>query len=170
MRAGVEAHAERGRMRAELGDRLHELVAGAAPAHLAIGEVALVAIREAEMLAGLGDAVELVLRQVLRQPVAAVVGEVEMLGHRMPVEADRVAHADRKGLGAGAVEIEPADLRGAGHRLADVAGRADVYVELAVGPDAHIAPAVRLRCWAGRCRPRPAAAACRDCPRCSRAW
>ena len=79
MRAGVEAHAERGRMRAQQRDRLLELVARAPPAHLAIGEVALVAIREAEMLADLGDAVELVFGQVFRQPVAAVLGEIEFL-------------------------------------------------------------------------------------------
>ena len=67
-------------MRAEQRDRLLVIVARAPPAHLAIREIALVAIREAEMLADRGDAIELVFGQVFRQPVAAVLGEVELLG------------------------------------------------------------------------------------------
>src|SRR5438128_2128485 len=59
--AGVEAHAERRAVRAEQGDRLDELVTRPAPAELAVREIALVTVREAEMLADLGDAIELVL-------------------------------------------------------------------------------------------------------------
>ena len=81
-----------------------------APAEFGIGNIALVAIRRAEILADLGDAVELVLGNVLRHPVAAVVGEVELLVLRIPVEADGVADAEGDHFGAGAVEIDAADL------------------------------------------------------------
>ena len=100
--------------------------------------------RRAEMLAGLGDAVEFVLRHVFRHPVAAVVGEVELLGDRMPVEADGVAHAARDHFGAAAVEIHAADLavRVGGRHV--VAGLADRNIELVVGADADELPAVGL--------------------------
>jgi hypothetical protein len=78
------------------GDRRGELGAGAAPANLAVREIALVTIGKAKMLANLGDTVELILRQVFRQPVAAIIREIEIFGDRMPVEAHRVAHAARK--------------------------------------------------------------------------
>ena len=48
--AGVEAHAERRRMRPQLRDRLGELVAAVAPAELRVGDVAAVAIGEAEIV------------------------------------------------------------------------------------------------------------------------
>src|ERR1700722_18383139 len=77
--AGVEAHAERSRVRAHQADRRDELAARMAPAEFRIRNIALVAIGRAEALADLGDAVELVVRDVFGQPVAAVVGEVELL-------------------------------------------------------------------------------------------
>src|SRR6266850_306532 len=98
--------------------------------------------REAEVLPDLGDAIELVLGNVLGDPVAAVVGEVQFLRHRMPVEADRVAHAPGDDFHAAAVEIDAADLRMRVRRLTDVAGRADRNVELVVRPDADELPAV----------------------------
>ena len=51
-------------MRAEQSNGLLKFIAGASPAHLAIREVTLVAVRETKMLADLGDAVELVFGQV----------------------------------------------------------------------------------------------------------
>src|SRR5262245_38654179 len=68
----VEPHAQRGGVWTEQGNGLLKLVAGASPAHLAICEVALMTIREAKMLAKLGDPVELVCRQIFRQRVATV--------------------------------------------------------------------------------------------------
>src|SRR5262249_956057 len=142
-RAGIEAHAERSRMRTELGDRRHELAAGVSPPELVVGNVALVAVGVAEVLAHLGDAVELVVGQFFRQPVAAVVGEIELLRYWVEVEADRVTHTERIRLGAGAVGIDAADLGVGRRRLADITGRADIDVELVVGPDRHELPAVR---------------------------
>ena len=63
--ARVEAHAERRTVRAEQGDGLDELIARVAPTDFAVREVPLVTVREAEMLASLGDTVELVLGEVL---------------------------------------------------------------------------------------------------------
>jgi len=40
----------------------------------------LVAVGKAEMLADLGDTIQFIFRQVFRQSVAAVVGEIESLG------------------------------------------------------------------------------------------
>src|SRR5216684_4705630 len=142
--SGIEAHAERGGMRAEQRHRRLELAARAAPAELIVGNIALMAIGVAEMLARLGDPVELVVRQLLRQPVAAVVGEVELLGHRMEIEADRIAHAAHIGFRAAAVEIDAPDLAVGLGRQADVTGRADIDVELVVWPHRDEFPAMRL--------------------------
>src|SRR4029434_7215408 len=131
-------------MRAEKSNGLLELVAGATPAHLAIREVPLVAVREAEMLADLGDPVELIFRQVFRQPVASVVGEIEFLGHRVPVKANRVAHPGGGHFGAAAVEVDAPYLPVGRGWLANIARRADVHVELVVRPQAYEFPAVRL--------------------------
>src|SRR5205085_11545799 len=66
--AGIEPHAERGRVRAGLEDRCGELAARAAPAEFRIWEIALIAERRTGVLAELGDAVELVLGHVLGHP------------------------------------------------------------------------------------------------------
>ena len=144
-RAGVELDAQRCRMRTQQGDRLDELVAGMSPAKLRIREVALVAERITEIiLAGLGDAVELVVRDLLGQPIAGVFGEVKLLQRRMPVHADDLTNSPRHDLHVAAVELDAADLRVGGRRHADVAGRADVEVQPIVGPDRQIFPPVRL--------------------------
>ena len=91
-------------------DRRGVVAAGFAPAEFGIDDIALQAIRRAEMFADLGHAVEFVLGHVFRHPVASVVGEVELLGLGIPVEADRVANALGDHFRAGAVEIDPADL------------------------------------------------------------
>ena len=94
------------------------------------------------MLAHFGHAVEFVLGNVFRHPVAAVIGEVELLGFRMPVEADGLAYAACDHFGAAAVEIHPPDL---GMRVAVqhvIAGLPDRNIELVVGPDADELPAM----------------------------
>ncbi len=62
----------------------------------------------------------------------------------MPVEAEGVAHALRHHLGAGAVEIDPANLAVGIGRDAIVAGQADRHVEPVVGADGDELPAVGL--------------------------
>ena len=61
------------------------------PAEFGVRNIALKAIRRAEMLAHLGDAIEFILGNIFRHPVAAVVGEVHLLVLGIPVEADGVA-------------------------------------------------------------------------------
>src|SRR5439155_540245 len=69
--------------------------------------------------------------------------EVELLRHGVPVEAHAVTHAVRPVLEAGAVGIHPRDVGVRVGRDADVARRADVEIELAVGPERQVLPAVR---------------------------
>ena len=101
------------------------------------------AVGEAEVLPLLRHHVELVARLVVAQPVAGVGGEVELLGHRMPVEAHAVAHAVGHVLEAGAVGIHAGEVGVGVGRHTDIAGRADVEVELAVGAEGEVLPAVR---------------------------
>ena len=141
-RAGVEAHAVRRDVRAELDGRRVELAARAALAVLGVGQVALVAERVAEVHALLRRAVQRVVGQVVADPVAGVVGEPEVLGARVPVEADRVAHAARVDLHHAGLGIDAVDRRLRVGRHDDVARRADVEVELAVGAGREELPEV----------------------------
>ena len=88
------------------------------------------------------DVVELVGRHIVAQVVAAIVGEPELARARLPVEADTVAHASRHHLATAAVDVHPQDEAMHGVGLADIAGRADVGVELAVGAERDVPPAV----------------------------
>src|SRR5262252_2269187 len=85
--AGIEAHAERAGMRADQRDRRLEFAALSSPTELVVWHVALVAKRVAEMLPGLGHPVELVVGDVLGQPITPVVGEIKLLGRGMEIEA-----------------------------------------------------------------------------------
>src|SRR5215813_9076188 len=142
--AGVKAHAERGRVRAEQRNRRLEVAAAAPPAKLVVGHIALVAIGIAEMLPGLGDAVELVVGQILRQPIAAVVGEIKLLRYRVEIKPDRVANSTHVGFRSAAVEIHAPDLSVGLGRKADVTGRSDVDVEPVVGSRRDEFPPMRL--------------------------
>ena len=65
-------------MRSQQRDRLGEFVARASPPEFLVRNVALVTIRKSEIvLTRLGEPIELVLRYFLREPIAAVFGEVE---------------------------------------------------------------------------------------------
>src|SRR4051812_39652708 len=102
-------------------------------------------IRKSEIvLARLREPIELVLRYVLRQPIAAVLGEVELPQHRVPVHSDDLPNPVCHHFRAAAVEIDTTELRMGGRRHADVTGCADVEIELVVGADGEELPAVRL--------------------------
>ncbi len=75
-------------MRTGQGDWRRKLAAATTPTEFRIEHVALVTIGRTEMLADLRHAIELVLRGILRQPVAAVVREIELLADGMPVETN----------------------------------------------------------------------------------
>ena len=87
--AGIETHAERGDVRAQLLRRRAELAARTG-VELRVLDVALVAEREAEVEAGLRRVVQRVGRLCVAEPVAAVVGEPELVRLRVPRKADRV--------------------------------------------------------------------------------
>src|SRR5262249_6284541 len=130
--AGVELHAERRDVRAELDHGRGELGALVAHTELGIGDVALVAVGIAEVLTHARDVVELVGRNVVAQPVAGVFAEPQITGSRVDGAADAIAHAQRHELGAAGLGIDPAPLPGAGRRDADVAGHADGNIEPAL--------------------------------------
>ena len=93
--AGIELHAQRSDMRAELERRRRKLGALVSHGEFRVRNVALVAIRIAEVLADLGDVIELVARHVVAQPIARVLAEPVFPGARIDVAADAVAHAKR---------------------------------------------------------------------------
>jgi hypothetical protein len=64
-------------------------------------------------------------------------------GLGVPVEAHAVAHAVREVLEAAPVRVHPRDIGVGVGRDADVTGRADVEVELAVGSKGQVLPPVR---------------------------
>jgi hypothetical protein len=102
------------------------------------------AIRLAEILAGLGDPVELVIGQIFREPIAAVVGEVEFPGLRIPVEADGVADPERDHFGAAAGEVDAAQLTVILVVQYVVPRLTDLKIELLVRADRQEFPAVRF--------------------------
>src|SRR5262245_41282313 len=141
--AGVEAHPQSPRVWAQQRERLGELIARVPPSELLVRDVALVAVGVAEIvLAGLSHSVEFVLGDVFRQPVATVFGEVELLGGWVPVHPDDLTDAGSDDFQPAAVQIETVDLGMALGRHADVARRADLEIELLVGPDGEIFPTV----------------------------
>src|SRR6202166_2225948 len=140
--AGIELHAERRHMRAEIEYRRGEFRTFVTHRELRIRQVALVAIGIAEMLARLRDHVELVARQVVADPVAGVFSEPVFSGARIDVAADAVAHAERHQFGVAGLGIDAADLRDAGRRDADVEGRSERNVEPAILVGGEVLPAV----------------------------
>src|ERR1700730_15739489 len=93
--AGIELHAERSHMRAEIEHRRGEFRTFVTHREFRIRQVALMAIGIAEVLADLGDHVELVARQIVADPVARVLGEPVFAGARIYVAAAAVANAER---------------------------------------------------------------------------
>ena len=120
-----------------------ELGARAPLAELGIGDIALVAIGKAEVQALLRRVIEPIARHVFAEPVARVGREVQLLRHRMPVEAHAVAHAVGEVLEAAAVGVHARDIGVGVRRDADIARRADIEVELAVRPEGQVLPAMR---------------------------
>src|ERR1700756_3359647 len=122
-------------MRSQLRDRLGEFIAAVAPAVDRVRDVAAVTIGVAEIvLSRIENSVQLVLRLVLRQPVALILGEIEYLRHRVEIQADDLAGTMSDHLRPAAIEIGAAKLSMRRWRHADVAGRADIEIELVVGP------------------------------------
>src|SRR6201996_8437854 len=92
--AGIELHAERSHMGAEIEHRRGELRALVTHREFWIRGVALVAMRIAEILAELADHVELVARQIIAHPVTGVFREPVAAAARIDIAADAVADAE----------------------------------------------------------------------------
>src|SRR3981081_1373927 len=92
--AGVELHAERSHVGAELQHRRGELRTFVTHRELWIRQVALMAVRIAEVLAELRDHVELVARYIVAHPVTGVFGEPVLAAARIDIAADAVANAE----------------------------------------------------------------------------
>ena len=73
-------------MGTELLRRRNEFLAGVLLAELGIRNVATVAVRETEILRHRRDVVELVRGRVVAEHVAAVIGEPQLAGSRIPIE------------------------------------------------------------------------------------
>src|SRR5260370_5114090 len=140
--AGVELHAERSHMRAEIEHRRCEFRTFVTHRELRIRQVALVAIGIAEVLAELRDHVELVARQVVADPVAGVFGEPVFAGARIDIAADAGTDAERDQFVVAGLGIDASGLRHAGLRDPDVEGRPEWYVERAILVGGEVFPAV----------------------------
>src|SRR5262249_61308128 len=92
--AGVDWHAARRRVRPQFLDWQIELRAAVAPPELRVGNVAAAAIRKAEVVfAGMKQPVQLVVRLILGEPVALILGEVQHLLRSLRVHADDMTDA-----------------------------------------------------------------------------
>eukprot|EP01035_Chromulina_nebulosa_P000957 gene958-1300_t len=117
--AGIELHAERGDVGAEIQHRRRELGALVTHGEFRVRHIALVAIGIAEVFAHLRDHVELVARQVVADPVAGVFGEPVFAGAWIDIAANAVAHAERNQFGIAGLRINTTDLRQRGIDIRD---------------------------------------------------
>src|SRR5437867_7233121 len=87
----VEGQAERGDVRSQFLRRRGEFGAFARLAELGIGNVSLMAVWIAEVQPGPGSTIQLVVRLLIAERVAPVVGEPQLVRVRVERETDRVA-------------------------------------------------------------------------------
>src|SRR6185312_16641299 len=106
---GIELHAERSHVGAELEYRRGEFRALVTHREFRIRDVAFVAIRIAEMFAHPRDHVELVARRVVAQPVARILGKPVFPRTWIDIATDAVADAERDQLGIAGLGIDAAD-------------------------------------------------------------
>src|SRR5882672_9054585 len=93
--AGVEAHAERGYVRAQLDRRRYRVGARARIAELRVRDVAFMTERIAEVLSRCRGVVQFVTGDIVAEPVAAVVREPQVVRVRVPVEKPTVLRTPR---------------------------------------------------------------------------
>src|SRR5882672_1011925 len=90
--AGIEAHAERGYVRAQLDRWRYRVGARAQIAELRVREVAFMTERIAEVLSRCRGVVQFVTGDVVAEPGAAAVSKPPMVHAVVPVETDRDAY------------------------------------------------------------------------------
>jgi hypothetical protein len=133
-------------VRPEQHERLSELgFAVMPPTELGIRHIALVAIRKSEIVfARVGHTIELVLRELLGEPVTLIFGEVELPRDRVPVHSNDLPDSTGDDFHVAAIQIDAADLGVGIRRHADVAGSADLEVEPVIRPHGQKFPPMRL--------------------------
>src|SRR5262249_55667504 len=89
------------------------------------------------------DAIELVIRAIVAQPIARVFAEPVLTGARIDVAAHTVTDAERDDFREPVRRVDTPDLRGRGRRQALVAGRSNGHIEPAVLIERQIFPAMR---------------------------
>src|SRR5262249_1307995 len=130
--ASVELHPKRGDMGAEQGYRWRKLGAFVPHGEFRIRNIALMAIWITEVFADARDAIELVIRAFVAQPIARVFAEPVLTGARIDVAAHTVTDAERDDFREPVRRVDTPDLRGRGRRQALVAGRSNGHIEPAV--------------------------------------
>src|SRR6185312_3167712 len=141
---GVEAQAERGDVRPYLEVGWNVIGAVRVLTIDGVPRVALVAERVAEILPSRGRVIELVGGRILPEPVAAVIAEPELPGHRTERHADAVAHALSVDFEQMLLMLNPQDgcLDIGWHR--EIGGRALVEIKPAVRPHHQELPVVPI--------------------------
>ena len=92
LRAGVKCQAQRRRMSLDHDLRRYVIRRVVPRAELRIEDIFAMNVGIAVVGAGSGRAVYLFGRQIIPQPVPAVVGKPEFTGLRVPVQTDGIAH------------------------------------------------------------------------------
>ena len=139
----VEPHPQARHVGPHAQCRFHKVLTAALGAVLGIGDRPTVAVRIAEVEAGLGRPVELVGRDILTQVVPPVVGKPQHAALRVPVETDAVTDAVGEDLEVRSVGPNPEDAGVAlVSRQADVARGAHLEVQPSVGAEAKELPPV----------------------------
>ena len=136
-------------MGAHLLDRLHVVVHVLARAMNRIRKIAAVEIGIAEVLPRLRRKIQLAVGNIVAHQVAPGVIEVHRLARGVPVEAQRIPHAQRKGFKPRAIGVDALQRAEQGivlllRRVAIVAGHPDIEIKLAVRAEVQILPAVHL--------------------------
>src|SRR5690606_7899252 len=113
---------------------------------LGIEDHAAMAVGIAKVLTSPGRAIELVGRNVVAELVAAVLGEPQLTGLGVPVEAERVADPAGVDLELTALMAHPGDA-GEVRLVAEaiVTGGADCQVQAPIGAEANVSPAVVMQ-------------------------
>jgi hypothetical protein len=99
---------------------------------------------KAEVQAGLPGDIELVVRHVVAEQVATIIGEPQLARLRIPIEADGVAHALGEHFKVRPVGLHPQYGRCHRRREADVACRTHRHVQQIVGSEGDKLPRVSL--------------------------
>ena len=139
--AGIESQPQRRDMSAQRERGLRIVRTRLPLAELRVGCVALVAIRVAKVHSGLRRVVQFIARHVIPHQVPAVVGQPEFCRIGMKGQANAVPEPLGIYLHATAISRYPPDLRISG-LIANIARRAEGYVEQTVRAKAQVLPSV----------------------------